>query len=89
MPDDSGGASQPSLRTPPIAYSALVFALLGFACGLPAIIGLTLGIVARKQAIAAQAGVGIAKAAILVSTAWLVLYVALVVIAVVAQRDSG
>jgi MFS family permease len=59
-------------RTPPLVYSALVFALLGFACGVPAIVGLILGIVGRRRAKAVGAGVGLATAAIAVSAAWLV-----------------
>lgn len=65
-------------RTPPLVYSALVFALLGFACGLPAVIGLILGIIGRRQAKAVGVGVGLATAAIIVSVAWLVLIMLLI-----------
>ncbi|MEI6362014.1 MAG: DUF4190 domain-containing protein [Actinomycetes bacterium] len=73
-------------RTPGIAFSALVFALLGFACAVPAVVGLILGLVARPRAKEAGAGVGLATAAIAVSAAWLVLFAVLVVMAIAGTR---
>ena len=66
-------------RTPPIVYSALVFALLGFACGIPAVLGLVLGIIGLRRARIAGTGLGLATAAIWISVAWLVGLVLLVV----------
>ena len=76
-------------RTPPIVYSALVFALLGFACGVPAIIGLFLGIIGRRQAKAVGAGVGLASAAIAVSAAWLAVILLLIVMAQIEGTTTG
>lgn len=72
-------------RTPALVYMALVFALLGFACGVPAVVGLILGVVGRRQATVAGAGIGLATAAIIVSLAWLVLFLILIL---VAQTDG-
>ena len=69
------------MRTPGIAISALVFSLLGFACAVPAVIGLVLGLIARPRARAAGAGVGLATAAIAVSAAWLAFFAILIVVA--------
>lgn len=78
----SGASDEASTtRTPPLVYSALVFALLGFACGLPAVIGLILGIIGYRQATAVGAGIGLAKAAIVVSGAWLVIFLLIIVVA--------
>lgn len=76
-------------RTPPLVYSALVFALLGFACGAPAVVGLILGIVGRRRAKAAGAGVGLATAAIAVSAAWPVGIALLVFYAQLDGTTSG
>lgn len=73
-------------RSPPLVYSALVFALLGFACGLPAIVGLILGIIGRRQAKAVGVGIGLATTAIVVSVVWLALFLVLIV---VAQLNVG
>lgn len=77
----TGAPGQPLMRTPGIVYSALVFALLGFACAVPAIVGLVLGLMALPRARAAGAGAGLAIAAIAVSAAWLLFFGILVVIA--------
>jgi hypothetical protein len=69
---------EPSMRTPGIVISALVFALLGFACAVPAVVGLVLGIVARPRAKEAGSGVGLATAAIAVSAGWLILFAVLI-----------
>ena len=74
------GKDAPLPRTPPLVYSALVFSLLGFACGFPAIVGLILGIVGRGRAKEARAGVGLATAAIAISAAWLVGFVVLIIV---------
>lgn len=66
--------------------SALVFALLGFACAFPAVIGLILGLMGRPRARAAGAGVGLATAAIWISAAWLLIFATVIV---VAQLDSA
>jgi len=69
-------------RTPGIVISAMVFALLGFACALPAVVGLILGLVARPRAQLAGAGVGLATAAIVISLAWLAFFLVMVLVAV-------
>jgi hypothetical protein len=71
---------QPSRRTPGIVYSAITFALLGFACALPALVGLVLGLMARPQAKAAGTGLGLANAAVAVSIAWLVAFALFIVL---------
>jgi MFS family permease len=76
-------------RTPPLVYSALVFALLGFACGLPAVVGVILGIVGRRQAKVVGAGVGLATTAIAISAAWLVGILVLIVVAQLNGATSG
>lgn len=72
---------EPIQRTPGIVFTALTFALLGFACGLPALIGLVLGIMARPQAKAAGSGVGLSTAAIAISVAWILMFALLIVMA--------
>jgi len=61
----------------------MAFALLGFACAVPAIVGLILGLVASPRAKAAGAGIGLATSAIAISIAWLVLFAILVIMAIV------
>jgi uncharacterized membrane protein len=86
MASASSGGQPPGSRTPGIVISALVFALLGFACAVPAVVGLILGLMARPRAKEAGAGVGLATAAIAVSAAWLVLFGVLIVF---AMRGTG
>jgi hypothetical protein len=81
MPIPSAGKDAPEARTPGIVISAMVFALLGFACALPAVVGLILGLMGRRDAKAAGAGEGLATAAIAISAAWLVLFVTVILIA--------
>lgn len=76
---------EPISRTPGIVFTALTFALLGFACGVPALIGLVLGIIARPQAKAAGTGVGLATAAIAISVAWILFFALLIVMAMRSQ----
>jgi hypothetical protein len=82
MPIASAGKNAPDARTPGIVISAMVFALLGFACALPAIVGLILGLMGRRDAKVAGAGEGLATAAIIISAAWLVLFLVIIVMAV-------
>jgi hypothetical protein len=84
--DASSGADYPSGRTPSLVISAMTFALLGFACGVPAVVGLILGLIARPQAKQAGAGLGLATAAIAISIAWLVAFGVLIAMAVSGTR---
>jgi len=58
-------------RTPGIVVAAFVFSLPGFVYGFPPFVGLVLGIIGRGRAKAAGRGVGMATAAIVISTVWL------------------
>lgn len=60
-------------RTPGVVTAAFVCSLLGFICGLPALIGLILGIVGLSKSKSAGAGRGLSVAAIVISAAWLVI----------------
>ena len=73
-------------RTPGIVTAAFVLSVLGFVCGLPALIGLILGIAGRPKAKAAGSGVGLATAAIVIGAGWLLLFV---VVGVVSATSSG
>ena len=81
MSPTPSAAGRPEGRTPGIVISALTFALLGFACALPAVVGLILGLIGRPRAKEAGVGVGLANAAIAISVAWLVVFLILVMIA--------
>ncbi len=72
-------------RTPGIVTAAFVLSVLGFVCGLPALIGLILGIIVRPKAKAAGSGVGLATAAIVIGGGWLLLFV----VAGVVSTTSG
>ena len=73
-------------RTPGIVTAAFVLSVLGFVCGLPALIGLILGIAGRPKAKTAGSGVGLATAAIVIGAGWLLLFV---VVGVVSATSSG
>ena len=73
-------------RTPGIVTAAFVLSVLGFVCGLPALIGLILGIAGRPKAKTAGSGVGLATAAIVIGAGWLLLFV---VVGVVSTTSSG
>ena len=73
-------------RTPGIVTAAFVLSVLGFVCGLPALIGLILGIAGRPKSKTAGSGVGLATAAIVIGAGWLLLFV---VVGVVSTTSSG
>ena len=79
-------SSAPVAKTPGIVTTAFVLSILGFICGLPAIIGLILGLVGRPKAKAAGKGVGMATAAIIIGAGWLVLAL---ILGIVAAATGG
>ncbi|MBK9741176.1 MAG: DUF4190 domain-containing protein [Actinobacteria bacterium] len=81
MNEPAGAAA----KTPGVVTTAFIMSILGFVCGIPAVIGLILGIVGRPKAKAAGSGVGLATAAIVISAAWL----AIGLIGTVAVMASG
>lgn len=74
------------IKTPGIVIAAFVTSLFGFMCGLPALVGLVLGIVGRKRAGNVGKGIGLANAAIVISASWLAL---ILVISILAVGNSG
>lgn len=60
-------------KTPPKATWAFILSLFGFVCGIPALIGLILGIVSLPETKRQGRGQGLAIAAIVISAIWLVL----------------
>lgn len=78
---------QPSSpKTPGIVVTAFVLSLFGFACGVPAVVGLILGIIGLKAARKAAKGKGLAIAAITISAVWLAI---VAVIAVAGAQGGG
>lgn len=63
-------------KTPGVVTWAFVMSLFGFVCGIPALIGVVLGIIGRPKAKAAGSGVGLATAAIVLGLIWLVIVAA-------------
>ena len=80
-------------RTPGVVTAAFVCSLLGFICGLPALIGLILGIVGLSKSKSAGAGRGLSIAAIAISAAWLaiggIITVVLLFAGALASSSSG
>ncbi len=76
-------------KTPGIAVAAFVTSLFGFLCGIPAVVGLVLGLMARKRAKLVQRGVGLATAAIVISSIWLAVVVVGVVVGIANSGNGG
>jgi len=88
-PSDAIQAAPKSESTPGIVTAGFVLSILGFICGLPAILGLIFGIVGLPRSRKAGRGAGLAISAIVISSVWLVLIVVLTVILVAADSQEA
>ena len=91
-PPPTPAPGQPSsAQTPPKATWAFILSLFGFVCGIPALVGLILGIVSLPETKRQQRGQGLAVAAIVISAAWLALFLIGGVVAAVGGggNDAG
>lgn len=84
----ASGTSDTSNSAPGIVTAGFVLSLLGFICGLPAVLGLIFGIVGLPRAKKAQRGVGLAIASIVISSAW-ILATLVVTVALLSTDTTG
>jgi len=75
-----------SAKTPGGVTTAFVLSIFGFVCGIPAIIGIILGIVNRPKAKAVGKGVGMANAAIAIGAGWILIGI---IVAIVSAASGG
>jgi len=76
----------PKGRTPGIVIAGFVLSIFGFACLVPAILGLIFGIVGIGKSRAAGSGRGLSIAAIIIGSAWIV---AALVVGIVVAASGG